>query len=520
MEGIHTHFTWIDWTVMFGYLLLTTWIGHALRGKQSTMRDFFLAGRSLPWPAVCGSMVATEISAVTFIGVPATVLAVGGNFTYLQWAIGSIIARIIVGLYLTRVYYEREIFSPYDYMEYRIGHGIRKLTTLLFTLGGVLGQSVRLLVPALILRTVTPLSFETCIVIIGVVSIIWTLMGGMTTVIWTDVIQFFVFVLGGLLALFFLIQDIQGGWTGFIAAASEAGKLQVLDLSWQMDARFTLWVGILAMPFQNLAAFGTDQLNAQRMLCCRNAREAGYAVIGSSIGQLVTLMMLLVGAGLWVYYQQNPPVGEASALFEEDLSYVFPVWITTVLPSGLTGLVLAGAFAAAISSMDSALAALSQTTLSVIHSKHGLENADQSRMIVQSRIAVILWGLALPLAALGLNLIKEDIDLIGLAFGMVAYTYGPMLGILLLALCPFKKSIVGIWIGLSLSILLVLYARPDVWNALQAAGLITDQFEENFRPELAFPWFYPIATTITFVGGTIPAIWSRILGRRGTSMDS
>jgi len=520
MDGIHTHFTWIDWSVMVGYLLLTTWIGHALRGKQSTMRDFFLAGRSLPWPAVCGSMVATEISAVTFIGVPATVIAVGGNFTYLQWAIGSIVARVIIGLYLTRVYYEREIYSPYDYMEHQIGHGIRKLTTLLFTLGSVLGQSVRLLVPALILRTVTPLNFETCIVIIGIVSIVWTLMGGMTTVIWTDVIQFFVFVLGGLLALFFLIQDIQGGWSGFLTAASEVGKLQVLDLSWQLDARFTLWVGILAMPFQNLAAFGTDQLNAQRMLCCRNAREAGYAVIGSSIGQLVTVLMLLVGAALWVYYQQSPPTEAAAALFEEDLSYVFPVWITTVLPAGVTGLVLAGAFAAAISSMDSALAALSQTTLSVIHSRDGLENSDQKRLMIQSRAIVIGWGLTLPLAALGLNAIREDIDLIGLAFGMVAYTYGPMLGILILALVPIRKSIVGIWIGLALSILLVIYARPDLWNALQAAGLMTEEFEQIHRPKLAFPWFFPITTGITFLAGAVPGIFDKLTGRRGTTIDS
>lgn len=520
MEAIHSHFTWIDWTVMGLYLVFTTWIGHALRGKQSTMKDFFLAGRSLPWPAVCGSMIATEISAVTFIGVPAVVYAMNGNFTYLQWAIGSIIARFIVGIYFTRVFYEREIYSPYDYMEHRIGHGVRKLTTLLFTIGSILGQSVRLLVPALILRTVTPLGFETCIIIIGIVSIIWTLMGGMTTVIWTDVIQFFVFVAGGILAFGFLLSDIQGGWSGFLAAADAAGKLQLFDLSWQKDAQFTLWVGIFAMPFQNMAAFGTDQLNAQRMFCCRNAREAGYAVIGSSVGQLVTVLMLLVGAALYVYYQQNPPSPAAAALFEEDLSYVFPVWITSVLPTGITGIVLAGAFAAAISSMDSALAALSQTTLSVLHSREGLEQGDQRRLMVQSRIAVVAWGLLLPLAALGLNAIKEDLDLISLAFGLVTYTYGPMLGIFLLALAPIRKSIIGIWLGLAVSILLVLYARPDLYNALQAAGWIDAATEEAIRPKLAFPWFYPITTGLTFLAGGFPGLIDLLQRRRGTSMDS
>ena len=160
MEGIHTHFLWIDWTVLFAYLALTTWIGHRLRGSQATMKDFFLAGRSLPWPAVTGSIVATEISAITFVGVPGMVFAANGDFTYLQWGIGSIMARFIVGIWFVKVFYERGIFSPYDYMQSRLGAGARTLTTWLFFLGSILGQSVRLLVTALILWTVTGLPFE------------------------------------------------------------------------------------------------------------------------------------------------------------------------------------------------------------------------------------------------------------------------------------------------------------------------------------------------------------------------
>ena len=125
MEGIHTHFLWIDWVVLFAYLALTTWIGHRLRGSQATMKDFFLAGRSLPWPAVTGSIVATEISAITFVGVPGMVFAAGGDFTYLQWGIGSIMARVIVGIWFVKVFYERGIFSPYDYMQQRLGPGAR-----------------------------------------------------------------------------------------------------------------------------------------------------------------------------------------------------------------------------------------------------------------------------------------------------------------------------------------------------------------------------------------------------------
>lgn len=503
MEGIHTHFLWIDWVVLFAYLALTTWIGHRLRGSQATMKDFFLAGRSLPWPAVAGSIVATEISAITFVGVPGMVFAANGDFTYLQWGIGSIMARFIVGIWFVKVFYERGIFSPYDYMQSRLGAGARTLTTWLFFLGSILGQSVRLLVTALILWTVTGLPFEWCIAVIGVFAIIWTLMGGMTTVIWTDVIQFFVFIGGGLTALGVMIYQIDGGFAEILRSAGDAGKLRLLDLSTNPDVQFTLWVGLLAMPFQNLAAFGTDQLNAQRMFCCRSASDASKAIIASSISLLVTVLMLLVGAALFVYYIQHPPSALEAAQFAKDPDSVFPVWITTVLPPGLTGLILAGAFAAAISSLDSALAALAQTTLSLVHAKNGIENTDQQKLVRQSRVCVVLWGLALIAVAIGLQAVRGEINLLSLAFGMVTYTYGPMLGAFLLALSPIRRDIRGVLIGSALSILLVLWVRPDLYNILAAFQVLTPEQAAALRPKFNFAWLYPITCLITLTCGIL-----------------
>jgi SSS family transporter len=465
------------------------------------MQDFFLAGRSLPWPAVSGSIIATEISAITFVGVPGMVFAAGGDFTYLQWGIGSLMARFIVGIWFVKVFYERGIFSPYDYMQSRLGAGARAFTTALFFIGSILGQSVRLLVTALILWTVTGLAFEWCIVIIGLFAIGWTLMGGMTTVIWTDVIQFFVFIGGGLLAFAVLMFTIDGGFAAFVAEAGAAGKLRVLDLSTNPDVQFTLWVGLLAMPFQNVAAFGTDQVMAQRMFCCRNPRDASKAVIASSVSLLVTVLMLAVGAALFVYYQQQPPSAAAAALFAKDTDAVFPVWITTVLPPGLSGLILAGAFAAAISSLDSALAALAQTSMALWHGKDGLEAADQRRLIVQSRFAVIGWGVALILMALGLQAVRGQINLLSLAFGMVAYTYGPMLAAFLLALSPLRRNIRGIVIGTIISVLLVMWARPDLYNILAALGAITPEQAAAWRPKINFAWLYPITCLITLACG-------------------
>jgi Na+/proline symporter len=291
--------------------------------------------------------------------------------------------------------------------------------------------------------------------------------------------------------------------TAKFAEAGAAGKLRLLDLSTNPDVQFTLWVGLLAMPFQNLAAFGTDQLNAQRMFCCRNARDASKAIIASSASLLVTVLMLAVGAGLYLYYLHHPPSVAEASLFAKDGDAVFPVWITTVIPPGLSGLILAGAFAAAISSLDSALAALSQTSMALWHGKDGLEAADQKKLLRQSRWAVVGWGIALILVAIGLQAVRGQINLLSLAFGMVAYTYGPMLGAFLLALSPLRRDIRGIVIGSALSILLVLWVRPDLYNLLSAVGVITAEQAVQWRPRINFAWLYPVTCLLTLGCGIL-----------------
>jgi len=514
--AIETHFTGLDWFVVLAYLLMTTWIGHKLSGKNATIRDFFLGGRSLPWWAVSGSMIATEISALTFIGVPGGVYALQGNWTYLQWGIGSIIARFIVGYWLVPLYYKEEIYSPYDYMGARLGEGVKRLVTGLFSLGAILGQSVRVLVTALILQTVTGLSTEMCILSIGGFAVIWTLMGGMRTVIWTDVIQFGIFLFGGLLAFGWLVGHI--GWDTIYELNRNAGpsgeidKMQVLDftLPWENSLlNYTFWVGVLAMPFQNVAAFGTDQLNTQRIFCCGSQQDARKAMVWSSVSLITTLLMLAVGSGLFAWYAVKGLSPDEALKFAENPNFVFPVWITTVLPPGLTGLILAGAFAAAISSLDSVLAALSQTSLSALYGREKLEKDGHGpTMVRRSRIAVVIWagllsGFAILLASGYAG--SENKNLIDLAFGMVAYTYGPLLGVLLAAILPGKRSLYGLFAGVAVSILVVAWIRPELGQLLTALGLgnLADAIAQS-RPQLAFPWFYPVNAAITFLGACLP----------------
>jgi SSS family solute:Na+ symporter len=517
LSAIETHFTSLDWFVVIAYMLLTTWVGHALSGKNATIRDFFLGGRSLPWWAVSGSMIATEISALTFIGVPGGVYALNGDWTYLQWGIGSIIARFAVGYWLVPLYFREEIYSPYDYMGSRLGEGVKRLVTGLFSLGAILGQSVRVLVTALILQTVTGLSTEWCIISIGVFAVIWTLLGGMRTVIWTDVIQFGVFLFGGMLAFGWLVGHI--GLDQIIAINGSAGpegnidKLRVFDFTFPWDSpllHYTFWVGVIAMPFQNFAAFGTDQLNAQRIFCCGSEKDARKAVIWSSVSLFTTLLMLAVGSGLFAWYQVKGLSPDEALKFAENPNFVFPVWITTVLPPGLTGLILAGAFAAAISSLDSVLAALSQTSLSAIYGREKLEHeAHGKKMVFRSRMAVVIWavilsGVAIMLA--GGYASSENKNLIDLAFGMVAYTYGPLLGVLSAAILPGKRNIKGLFVGVIASVLMVAWMRPELGQLLHVFGLgDLAKWIASTQPGIAFPWFYPINAAITLAGACFPA---------------
>lgn len=534
IAALSVQFHWIDWAILFGYLILCTWVGHRMRGKQATIRDFFLGGRSLPWPAVSGSIIATELSGVTFIGVPGTLFALNGDFTYLQWAIGSILARLLVAKYLVPLYYEEEIYSPYDYMGRKLGRGAKQLATVLFTAGGILGQSVRVLVAAIPLKVVTGLPIEASILIIGAFAIGWTLMGGMRTVIWTDVMQFALFTLGGVIALAWIVGGLDGGFGEFWRIADSFDRTKTFDFTFGFEAelQFTFWVALFAVPFQNLTMFGVDQLNAQRMFCCKDARQAGKALVFSCFGQLLTILMLLVGAALFVHYHIHPFTPDEAGLVQagEEMAagsrvpqpgapdYVFPMWIVTVLPVGVSGLLLAGVFAASISSLDSILAALSQTTLSLFYHPEMRTDAELEsfNLVRKSRLLVMLWGLLLTGFTLLLNVARDGIPILPLAFGMTSYTVGPLLGLMVCAMLG-RGSIRGLVAGAAASFVLVALVRADLWTILGKFGMPLEWLGifHTFDPAAlaegraeslwSYVWTWPATFFLTFACGWLPA---------------
>ncbi|MBN2561250.1 MAG: sodium/solute symporter [Phycisphaerae bacterium] len=567
-------FALADWIIIAAYLLLTTFVGARLAGKQTTIRDFFLGGRKLPWWAISGSIIATEISAVTFIAVPSISFADGGDFTYLQLAIGAVLARIIIGCYFVPRYYQREIYSPYDYMGQRLGTRVKKTTTWLFFVGAVLGQGARVYVTAFVLSVITGFDLTSSIWVIGAFSVCWTLLGGMTTVIWTDVIQFGVLTLGALLTLWYSISAVPGSITEVIRAAADAGKLNCLNLSTDPALPYTLWCGLLATPFLNLAAFGTDQVMAQRMFCCRDQRDATKAIIVSSVGIGVALLMLCVGAALYGYFEHHPFTPEEAELYEAKNTYLLPIFIVRAVPVGVRGIIIAAVFASAVSTLDSALAALAQTTTSAFvkpalarRRARGRLRRTLSSEIGLSKVLVVGWGVVLCLMATACIVIADQYaNAVDLALALVGYTYGPLLGILLLAIFPLNRDDAGlawavpmtilaifamsqhnvlvtlpgalppfdltdwiVWIGAGAALLLGLFKLqhdPSRVAAVVAALFIVllhhyqAGTDATGKPAyLAFTWSYPIGTVMTFALGYClgrPKPGPRV-GKRGRS---
>ncbi|MEM6750560.1 MAG: hypothetical protein AAF612_08830 [Planctomycetota bacterium] len=493
---------WIDWAVMLGYLVGVSVLGVKLAGKQKGMDDFFRGGGRLPWYAVSASLIATTISAVTFIGVPS--VAFTGNMTYLQLGIiAGLISRLFITFFLVPAYFERKVYSPYDYMGHQLGGGAKGVTTGLFTLGGLLAQAARVYLSAIVLQLVlfdelqwvydqtgvNPLA--TAIIAVGVVSVAWTMLGGLATVVWTDAMLYVVFVVGGLVALGVVLFNLPGGPGQFVDVGSEANKFLLfnIDKAFDFTTPYTLAAAGFAVVIGNIGAYGTDQLLAQRIFSCKSQRDAKIAMMASYTSEIVVALMLLVGIGLFVFYKTQPELlmGPGAELVAKENDKVFVVFILEQIPVGLKGLIVAGIFAAAISSMTSILAALAQTTISAVYlpmraRKYGLPgDADEAditqsapgegrRVVLISRGLIVFWGAALCVVAFGVAAFKEStgIPILDLALGLASYVAGGLFAAFLLAWLPFGVNGRGLIWAAPLGVMCVFavnFHEPWAWYA-------------------------------------------------------
>src|SRR5882672_2869202 len=433
--------TWADYLVIGGYLLAITAFGSYFARFQHTTRDYFLTGRSVPWWAICFTIVATETSTLTFISVPAT--AYGSNMTFLQLVFGYVIGRVIVSVLFIPAYFRGDLFTSYELLQRRFGPRVKNLSAFIFLITRSLADGVRLFATALVISVVTHVPVAWAVVILGIAMIVYTVRGGASAVIWTDVVQLFVYIAGASVVFVSLLALIPGGWREVVRVGSSAGKFRVLDFSTSLSRPYTFWAGVIGGIALTLSTHGTDQFLVQRLLAARSAREAARGLVLS--GFLVFaqfVLFLLIGVMLFTYYQ-HAPLPRTLARTDELL----PTFIVTALSHGAAGFIVAAIVAAALSPSINAMAA---TTVNDFYAKYYRPDADEKTLMRVSKTWTVIWGVVQIGVAIGAQWMQRSVLDAGLA--VLSYASGSVLGAFLLGtLAPSiteRQAFTGMLAGL------------------------------------------------------------------------
>ncbi len=423
--------SWPDYALLFAALACLLAIGGAFTREQRETSDFFLARRRIPWWAACLSFLATEISAVTIISVPAT--AYSENWQYLQFFVGSSLAKVVVALLFIPAFYRHDCTTIYQFLDYRFGRSSQVTGSIFFFITRLLGSGVRLMAASLAVSVLVGWSLPTTIALFTVVSIAYITLGGVKAVIWTNVFQAGAFLLGGGLTVAFLATQIDGGLGAMFGTAAEAGRLSVINWGpgpgapdfWRrvLTDPNIVWLALLNGLIGSMAAFGTDYDLMQRLLTVETRRASQRTLMLTPIGTLVTLMIYLgIGAGLFTYYAQH--AGQALPRADE----IFPFFIRTAMPELLRGLMLS---AIVLASIDSPLGSLAASFVTDIYRPLLVRGRGERHYLLVSRVAVGLFGLALALLAFGFSFFDR---ILWLAFKIAGVTFGSLLGVFLLGL--------------------------------------------------------------------------------------
>ncbi|MCY4186923.1 MAG: sodium:solute symporter [Bryobacterales bacterium] len=459
----------LDAIVLVAYLAgITAW-GAWLGREQTGAADYFLGGRSLPWGAVLLSVVATETSTLTFLSIPG--IAYGGSLVFLQLALGYLAGRLVVALVFLPAYYRGEICTAYALMEDRFGTATRRLAAAIFMLTRLMADSVRLFATAIPLALITGWPYEASILAIAALTLIYTYCGGIRAVVWVDSVQMCLYLLGAGIAAAVIQAQLQGGWSEVLASAMAAGKLQVFDFSWKLSAPYTFAAGLLGGALFTMASHGTDQIIVQRLLTCRNLRDSQRALIGSGfavIGQF--LLFLLVGIGLWGFYG-----GQAFDRTDE----IFARFIIEEMPAGVTGLLIAGVFAAAMSSLSSSVSALASSTAYDYWAPLAGAAGDEQRILKAGKAFTLAWGALLAGGATVFIPLSEQTSAVEVALGVAAIIYGGLLGAFALGVLAERTSQAGAVAGIATGIAAVVMVQDSV----------------------AWLWYVPIGAAITVAVG-------------------
>ncbi|MGA3091195.1 MAG: sodium:solute symporter [Terriglobales bacterium] len=476
----------IDLLIIAVYLAGITLFGLRFRARQRTMRDYFLADRNIPWWAISLSIVAAETSTLTIVSIPG--LAYDSNLTYLQWVMGYVLGRVIISFVLLPQYFRGELYTAYQLIERRFGPQLRTVTAGLFLLTRAAAEGVRVYAVSIVVGIALGTGEVTSIAIITLLTLIYTFEGGLTAVIWTDVVQTFIYVGGTVAGLMTLLHIVPGGWTSVEALASGLHKFQVFDLSllrsptshWphlNFAKPYTLWAGIIGGAFFTTASHGTDQLIVQRLLAARNQRQSALALLTSGVAVFFQFaLFLFVGVMLFAYYRvPSTAFGRADR--------IYPTFIVTRMPHGVAGLLIAAILAAAMSNLSAALNSLSSSSILDFYLRFRPQASEAGRLRL-ARLATVGWALVLfALAVLALHRVGRVVE-VGLQIASVAY--GALLGVFMLGVLTKHANQRGAMAGMICGLATELY----LWQG----------------SEVAFTWWVTIGTCVTFAVGWVASI--------------
>jgi SSS family transporter len=492
-------FTLLDLVVLLAYLVGTTLLGVWLGRGQKTARDYFVAEQAIPWWAILFSVVATETSALTFISIPG--LAYLTDLSFLQIALGYLIGRVVIAYTLLPRYYDGKLVTAYSLLERRFGLPTRRFTSIVFMVTRAFGDSVRVFATAipvaLIIGPVVPTEWVTplSILILGAFTVIYTYHGGMRAVVWTDVLQTGVYLLGGVAALYLIGRGVDGGWGAIFDRAGEAGKLKLFDFSTTLQRPHTIFAGLIGGAFLSMASHGADQIIVQRLMASSNLRDARKALIGSGVVIIAQFtMFLIIGLGLWAFY-------DARAFATSDA--IFPQFIIEVMPPGLTGLVIAAILAAAMSTVSGSLNALSAATTHDIYVPLARRTLDENEMLRMAKRFTLVWAAILIGGALLYR--QQGTPVVVIALAIASFTYGGLLGGFFLAMlwkrANQRDAITAMSVAIAVMAVVVFSGRLLAWAGGPGNAGALSWLEPLSK--IAWPWYVLIGTTITLVVGIL-----------------
>jgi solute:Na+ symporter, SSS family len=472
------HISYLDFAILILYLVGITAFGARFRKGQQNLRDYFLGGRTAPWWALSCSIVATETSTLTIISTPG--IAYAGNMGFLQLVLGYVVARVILCITLVPQYFKGEFYTAYQLLEKRFGTRMKKAAAVVFVCTRALAEGVRIAAIGKVVSVAFGTGNRTSIAIITALTMFYTFEGGMRAVIWTDLIQFVLYILGSIGAFFLLLHKIPGGWPEITqVAAAAGGKLRIFDFAFSLTKSYTFWSGLIGGTFLTMASHGVDQTMVQRLLSARNERDAKKALITSGVIVFFQFtLFLLIGVMLYVY-----GLHETLVVPDGDPDRIYPWFIVHRMPVVAVGLLLASIFAIAMSNASGSLNSLASSSIIDLGRRRttGTDAAADAHSLGRSRLTTLVWGVVLG----ALGLVKWGPVLVA-GLTIAAITYGAMLGVFLLGMWNKRATETGALTGFVVALISMIFVHRET--------------------PLAFTWYVLVGTVITFAVGSLVSL--------------